>query len=269
MRKREISGRIALKTTDAEEAYRERFANTVERFDDIRLKEIIELRGEINVEEFAEDFIFRGSDEEEMRRITQDRTEQVVAAFSAIEAEVPRGELPHNIFRKNPDDPDSGLLAVPTGKEAIWQRVAQEVARQRRRRDPWDVTAAIAALTPAAMTGILGHQRQDQRIRDEREARAELAALTAEEALIEGEITRLSSGVPRLMLSIGLLAYFALGSVALPVVLLAMPDTPESGFARWGVTGLFGSGLMLLVVFLVSAAFPLRHQRATRTASAD
>lgn len=256
LRRRELVRRTDLADQSLDALHRSRLSVTTSWFDRDHLKEIIECRGEVDIGALVNESKYVGTTQEEMHCLVRQRAVQVRAAFANLEAAVPSGPISEDLSGPG--------IEVPPGEQDIWSAVADEITRlrePRRSASYWDL-AVTAIRVP---TVDIVYQRQDQLIRDERAAAAQVAALTAEAELVDDELRRLGSGVPRLLMSIGILAYFALGSVALPLALLARSRVTDGPMARWGVWGLFASGLVLLVVFLITSSWPLRHRAETRS----
>ncbi len=250
-RRRQLDRRLQLAEEELSLIYTERLGVSVDWFDNAHLEEIIEQRGQIDIEAMTQDSNYVGTTEDEMRSVVTNRARQVRDAFTSIESAVPKG--PVNDFA------ELGL-EVPEGQEHVWIAVADAVREQRRPAGFGPLFSGSPIVLPSS--GI-EYRRQDQRIRDERQVRSQVAALTAEIALIDEEMSRLGNGLPRIMMSIGILGYFALGSVAFPLALLARNRVTDSPVARWAVWGLFLSGLIMLIGFLIWSAWPLRS-RANR-----
>lgn len=247
-RRGELGQRLELAEKELSPIYTERLGVSVDWFDKAHLDEIIEQRGQIDIEAMTQESNYVGTTQDEMRSVVTSRARQVRDAFTSIESAVPNGPV---------GDLDDLGIDVPEGQERVWLAVADAVREQRR---PAGVSPLLSAFPIVLPSSEIEYHRQDERIRDERRLRSQVAALTAEIALIDEEMNRLGNGLPRIMMSIGILGYFALGSVAFPLALLARNRVTDSPAARWGVWGLFLSGLLLLIGFLIWSAWPLRSR---------
>lgn len=256
LRQRELAQRLGLSSESLDAIHHERLAVSTDWFDQQHLNTIVEERGQVDVEAITGDSNFVGTTREEMRQVVERRAGQVQDAFAHIEAAAPTGAI---------NDLSELDLSIPGGEEDIWEAVALAITRSRQppRANPlW--LAQPSVMVPVMPTPEIVYRRQDERIKDERQARAQVAALTAEVNLVDEELIRLGRGLPRLLMSIGILSYFALGSVALPLFLLARNEVTDSAFPRWGVWGLFVSGLCLIIGFLIWSAWPLRHSTSAQ-----
>lgn len=248
-RRRELDQRLHLAEAAFSSAHMERLGVSVGWFDDAHLDDIVEQRGQIDIEEMTQDSNYVGTTEEEMRQVVIERARQVRDAFARIEGDVPSGKL---------GDLTELGIDPPEGEAQVWEAVASAI-RQRRNASPG--ISLVSPITPVVIPkSDIVYRRQDERIREERMLRSQVQALHAEVGLVDEELNRLGNGLPRIMISIAILAYFAFGSVAYPLALLASSRVTDSATARWSVWGLFLSGLLLLVGFLIWSAWPLRFK---------
>ena len=208
MRRRELAQRVELAADALAAIHGERLAVSVGWFDDKHLRTIVAKRGLVDIEALTNDSDFRGTTREEMREAASRRAAQVQAAFARIEAVAPSGDV---------SDLSKLDITIPASEREVWQAVADAITR--RRRPPatpsWLPGAGLIA-RPETLSD-LQYRRQDQRIRDERQAGAEVTALEAANKLVDEELARLAAGLPKLLTSIGILAYFAFGKPYSPV----------------------------------------------------
>lgn len=237
-RGRQLQRRLTLAEQHHRRVHGERMAVSLEWFEDGRtVDEMIAQRSNVDIEEFAADHRVAGMSRAEALEATAALRDKVNAAFEAFESE--------------------DQVSVPDHEERIYGRVAKAIERRRAANNPWLSGLSVPDFD---VTGLMRpeivYQRQDQRIRDERSAEAEVAALNAEIELVTGDLRQV--GRPRgVVAAILILAYFAAGSVVFPLVMLAQDPITNSATIKAVVIGLFASGLTLLVGYLVWAALQL------------
>ncbi|MDQ6949491.1 MAG: hypothetical protein M3256_25390 [Actinomycetota bacterium] len=240
---RELSSSLQVKRQRYDQVHDERHMVSTRWFDRDHLKDIIDAKGEVDLEQVMENSNYRGTTMEEMQFVAQLSIQWVKDAWSTLGAMERPVPLSAAELRARGAE-------VPPGADDIFEAVARRIrtsGQPRQSRSAFDIqTAGISPIVP---TSDLTYTRQDQRIRDEQAARFEVGVLEAEIRATNDELGRLRRP-PRLRSAIAILGYFAGGSVMYPMVLLTMKPVPSTDAVRWSVVGLFASGLVSLLMFL-------------------
>jgi hypothetical protein len=232
-RLRTLLSRLALES-DRQQAIRsERAAVSREWFEDGALDDVILAvkADELDAEKIADEHAVRGMDWDESLQAAKELAKHVQEAVRRLR--------------------EDRAAEAPSGEEKIYRRVYGTLYPL-----PFDEGLIAGTWIPTSDTV---YQRQDQRIRDEQTAQAEMDALGAEIGIVQTEVETIAR--PRgVVAAIGILAYFAAGSVILPLILLAQQPVTNSSVIKALVIFLFVSGLALLIGFLIWSALQLRRE---------
>jgi hypothetical protein len=247
----ELQSSLDLATKHWEQLHSERLRVSKKWFEDRHFDDFIGVRGNVDTEAEAR-WIPVGSSVEEMRPVAESLAQRIKLAFEKVSdayraAEYPSTDI-EQLRLRIPDIADEDVR--------IFEEAAAQLADERgqgrlsgmggfslpRRR------LVSPALTNVATSDVVV-QRQEGRVRDERDALAKVEALRHELGYVKGEIRRFGSpeGVGS---GIATLVYFSLVGIALPMILMSLSPVPSDPWVRIVAIGTFGSGLVVLLVYI-------------------
>lgn len=115
-----------------------------------------------------------------------------------------------------------------------------------------DIEALTAVPRLPYIPSQTGENQYAELLRDRDDLRNEAALLQAKESLLTDRLVSL--GTPTgLRTGIGVLAYFSLVGVVLPIVLMPVSDDAFTPCYKWGVSILFITGIVAVLLYLWSS----------------
>jgi hypothetical protein len=251
-RRSELAERLKLAQEELDNVHSERLAVSKKWFREQNLNDIVNARGEVDIDAVLAEFIPRGSNEEEMRPYAEELAEQTRTAFERISqafrgSEFPSGDLDHLKER---------IGDIRDEEDEIYQYVGEILAEERR---PQHVrTRRLNRLMSTIVSSSdIEIPRQDARIDKEAELGADVAALSAEIKLIDEQASRFSQpeGVTSGMF---VLSFFALVGVVFPMAVMATRPVPDDLVMRRLLVAAFLVGLGALLIYLIIYVKKLR-----------
>jgi hypothetical protein len=238
-----VSAQVA---AELEKVQTTRYQRDIEEFRDECLVAVVDRRGEVTPEELLGEFMPRVSTREQLQDAAEALIDDVKRAWTEIAEVWPDSQL---------NAPDlswfrSQGVEIPKSSEVVYEAVADEIEEIRRKNlaSPFpSVPSSFPYITPQI------EQHRDLALETESQMlQSRTQALDAQLGLVDAELLRV--GRPRgIGFGIGVLSYLAVGSVILPIAMLASRPVPESLLVRRLIVFLFASGLVALLTYLVSS----------------
>ena len=251
--RRELSSQRTQLVGELEGVQTIRHARDAEEFRDEQLLDVVERRGDVTAEELLNQFEPRVSTRQEMVSVAEALIRDVKIAWSEVARVWPESQL-------NAPDLDwfrSQGIEISKDVEDVYEAVADKVEEIRRRNLSSPLGGWASALP--RIRPLIEGQRDLGLETEEQMLRSRLRGLDSQLDLIDAELLRV--GNPRgIGVGIGVLSYLALGSVILPVAMLASRPVPDSLVVRRVIVALFASGLVGLLGYLVWSIRSLRRQ---------
>lgn len=248
-RRQHQDGLRQIRQAEYDHVHSERLSVSTEWFVKHHQDRLLAARGEVDIGSILEDFIPRGSCEDEMRPVAEHLTDSTKTAFSEIEGKFPNEAPPWTSGELR----ESGIV-IPEGSEGIYEAVTRHIADDRR--PTWGAPNFSPYLLPSVTPDIV-YQRQDARIAREDDLSSELRTLNSEVALLDEELSTFKKpeGIKS---AIAVLMYLTLVGIVLPTILMALRPVPDGPAARAVIVAAFISGLGVLVVYLLWRARSLK-----------
>ncbi|MCW2671791.1 MAG: hypothetical protein JWP14_380 [Frankiales bacterium] len=265
-RRREVTVRRNLTSEEHQRIHGERFGQSRARFIDHHLRDVAQASTPPAAESLL-DWIPRGSSTEEMRPVAEGLIEQVAEARTRILLTYP--DAGPAFPPKDAQSLKGAGVEIPNGLARVYEEVADWIAAIRRSARPRSfVESAMSAynvgvIPPLSTANPAMQLRLDALVRQEGDLASEVTRLGGDLALIDAEIQRAAQ--PRfLRLAFGVLSYFSLVGVLLPLFLMTRRPVPSSPTTRSLVVFAFVSGLVALLAYVVLALRDLRSNEPER-----
>jgi hypothetical protein len=237
-----------IKQAEYNEVHDARLEVSTEWFVDHHRDAVLRALGETDVEALLEEFIPRGSSDQEMRPVAENLISSTRSAFAEINSKFPR-DVPPLTSRELRQ---SGVT-IPEGSEDSYEAVANYIdANTPREPRGGGLFNFDFPYTPSSLvvTPPIVYERQDALISKEADICGELRALEKEMALLNEELSEF--GKPEgVRASICVLAYLTLVGIVLPTILMALRPVPGGWITRVLVVAAFISGLFVLLGYLL------------------
>lgn len=244
--RRELSNQRAQVAAELQEVQTTRYQRDIEEFRDECLAVVVKRRGDVTPEELLSEFVPRVSTREQLQGAAEALIDEVKKAWTEIAQVWPDSQLnaPNLSWLR------SQGVEIPKSSEAVYEAVAYQV-EELRRKNLASPFASVASSFPHITPQI--EQHRDLALESESQMlQSRIQALDAQLDLVHAELLRI--GRPRgVGMGIGVLSYLAVGSVILPIVMLASRPVPDSLLARRLIVVLFASGLVALLGYLIRA----------------
>jgi hypothetical protein len=258
-RREELGTRQRLKAAEYDGLHGQRLAGSTDTFIRWNLKDVVEGYGDVEARSLVNS-VPRGSSEDEMVPVAEWLVSTTQQAFREIQDRFsgtlfPRGDT--EFLKENGVD-------IPEGSEEIYAKVADTIAERRRRASgiPFMVSPLPSEIfLPSSNLQI---QRQDALIEREEAAHADLRAIDAEIALVDEQIRSVAApeGIGGTVIA---LAYLAVVGIIFPTVLMAWRPVPDGAGWRVIVVCAFVSGLVVLLIHLITRVRALRSDPPEHT----
>ena len=240
-------------------------------FTDHHLDDLIVSRGSLSGEEMVSEWMPHGGRQDWMIPYADSLAEVAREAFTRIEATYSGAKYPpKDVGQLRQEGVE---IQADATVESIYGRAAEEIARQRRKNAPSSLFPSAAALAGIVGTSNYGAYVRPVRSDAERALHAkqmerkealdvEIAGLDADVQVLRHELELL--GTPRSLLSgFGVLVYFGVVGILLPLCLMATRPVPDSARSHWVVVLGFASGFGALCVYVFVAIRGLQLGTAT------
>jgi hypothetical protein len=243
-RRDELLARRSHVSTQFESTDRERLNRCLDLLERHHLDDVIKAGGSIDIDQALEDFVPRGSTDEEMRPFLEEMAAKVQRIFSEVEYAYLTG-IPPDDFKSLRDV----LPGADPADREIYEGVAEQVGRRRPSRSLVPFTTAMPRMF--IPTPDIVYERHDRAIERTKELRAQIAALDAEIGLLDEQAGRFArpDGVFN---GLAVLSFFAALGIVFPMVVMAMRPVPASMPLRAGLIVAFVIGFAVFVAYLVT-----------------
>jgi hypothetical protein len=246
-RKAELEDLRELRAVTWRDVHGERLAYSTTKFEDRWTEDAAVDRGQLDVDALL-NWIPRGSSEKEMRPVAERLLERIDRAYERVEAHFAGVEIPPTTV----DELRNRGLDVPIDDEAIYKVVASVV--RSRRPKPMTAFPSIDYTLPSIVGNEawrrMDMERQDARIAQEADLRAELLSLEGQIEIVDIALARVSQPAG-LWPGIAVLCYFAAVGIVLPLAYMASRPVEDSLLFRRLIWAGFVSGLVALLVYIV------------------
>jgi hypothetical protein len=254
-RKQEIEARLTVLRDDLDAVTDDTLAVARDWFREEWLAKYVERRGEPFEVPVYEGEIFIGSEPENYQPWGDELAAQVRDAFARVEEAMPRPRISATVDELR----ELGVDVDGMGEDLVGL-VAEHIADERR---PPGVQVAPKS-RHIDITGDIRSEFTQLRIAEQKRRverrdvlRSDVRSREAEIAIVESWLLnfREPEGI---RLAFGVLTYFALVGVVLPLVLLAQRPVPRGPWSRGGIVAFFVTGLGAVLVTMWSAVKRLR-----------